>query len=229
MPLKALTLAVSLLAVHDASLAQSMEKNGLPCVQEICLGDGIAELVKLDWAPAQTPYKVNNKVQATAEHKLSDDDLRMLKAVFPNAGPSAPYLYEKQFDAAGLKALASVSAACDVNELFGTFGAGGASPTRVGISLAPSPTYPNKQAWMVTSILREFPSATDNDVKASLTKQLKFRYTRFGAGSRELPVAKPGEGRFFLGGSADFGFGLAMVRAPDEAARLKVNPMCAAR
>ncbi|MFL6657856.1 MAG: hypothetical protein ACJ8GW_07295 [Massilia sp.] len=224
-----LSLSVSLLALPAAGFAQVMEKNGLPCVQEVCIGDGLAELSKLDWSPAQTTFKINNKLQATGERKLSEDDLRSVKAVFPNFGDAAPYLYEKQFDATALKALPHVTAACDSNEIFGMFGMGTGAPTKVGISLTPSASDPSKQAWTVTSIVREFPSANSNDERASITLQLRRRYGKFGAGSRELPAAKPGEGRFFLGGMLNFGFGLSMVRANDEANRLKANPVCSAK
>jgi hypothetical protein len=229
MQLKAIALALPLLAMQPASFAQSMEKNGLPCVQEVCLGDGLAELAKVDWAPAQTTFKINNKVQLTGARKLSDDDLRLLKANFPVANDAAPYLHEKQFDSAGLKSLSQVTAACDANELFGMYGTGTEAPTKVGISLTPSPTSPGTQVWTVTSIVRDFPSAVSNDEKASITALLKRRYGKFGAGSLELPTAKPGEGRFFLGGSSHFGFGLSMVRPLDETTRLKSHPMCSPR
>lgn len=227
MQFRALALALPLLALQPACFAQSMEKNGLPCVPEICLGDGLPELSKIQWAPAQTSFKINNKVQNTSERKLSDDDLKTLKAIFPSAGEAAPFLYEKQFDSSALAGLSRVTAACDVNELFGSFGSSEA-PTKVGISLSPNLTDSSRQAWTVTSIIREFPTAVTIEQKADLTLLLKRRYARFGAGSRELPPAKPGEGRFFLGGMAHFGFGLSLIRAPDEEARMKAHPLCSA-
>jgi len=227
MQFKALALALPLLAMQPACFAQSMEKNGLPCTPEICLGDGLPELSKIQWTPAQTAFKINNKVQNTAERKLSDDDLKTLKALYPSAGEAAPFLYEKQFDASALAGLSRVTAACDVNELFGSFGSSEA-PTRVGISLMPNLTDSSRQVWTVTSIIREFPTAVTIEQKADLTLLLKRRYAKFGAGSRELPPAKPGEGRFFLGGMANFGFGLSLVRTPDEETRMKVHPLCAA-
>lgn len=226
MPFKTLVLALPLLALIPAAQAQPLEKNGLPCVTEICLGDGLAELAKLKWTPAQTSFKINNKLQATSERKLSEDDKKSLKALFPDADAAAPYLYEKQFDTAALPALGRVTAACDVNELFGTFGSS-AAPTKVGISLMPALSDPNRHVWTVTSIVREFPDVSSIEQKSSVTLMLKQRYSKFGAGTRELPLTKPGDGRFFLGGMSNFGFGLSMVRAPDEDKRLKLHPLCA--
>ena len=226
MQLKAIALTLSLLALQPASFAQGLVKNNLPCVSEICLGDGLTELAKIQWTTANTSFKINNKVQATANRKLSDDDLRVLKAAYPNVGEAAPFVYEKQFDSSAIAALARLTAACDVNELFGTYGTSSA-PTKVGISLMPSLADPSRQAWTVTSIVREFPSASSIEEKADLTALLKRSYGPFGAGSRELPPAKPGEGRFFLGGMANFGFGLSLVRATDEGERMKTNALCA--
>lgn len=227
MQLKAIVLALPLLAFGPACLAQNLEKNGLPCVPEICIGDSLPELSKIQWLPAQTAFKINNKVQSTIDRKLSEDDMKLLKAVFPSAAEAAPFLYEKQFDALALPGLGRITAACDVNELFGSFGST-AAPTKVGISLMPSLADPGKQAWTVTSIVREFPDAATIEQKASLTAMLKRRYSKFGAGSGELPPATPGEGRFFLGGMGNFGFGISLVRAPDEGNRMKGHPSCAA-
>ena len=227
MQLKAIALVLPLLVVQPASFAQGLEKNGLPCVTEICLGDGLAELAKIQWTPAHTSFKINNKVQATSERKLSEDDLRLLKANYPDLGDAAPFVYEKQFDSSALPTLSKVSAACEVNELFGTFG-NSSAPTKVGISLMPVAAGPTRHAWTVTSIVREFPSASTIEQKANLTLLLKRSYGKFGAGSRELPPAKPGEGRFFLGGMANFGFGLSLVRATDEGERMKAHALCTA-
>jgi hypothetical protein len=208
-------------------MGQSLEKNGLPCVAELCIGDGLAELSKIQWTPAQSSYKVNNKVQLTADKKLSDDDMRMLKSTFPAAGDAAPFLHDKIFDTASLPALSRVAAACQTNELTGTFGNGSDTPTRVGISLMPSLSDPSKQAWTVTTIVREFPSARSNEERAAITKLLSTRYGKFGAGTRTVED-KPGAGRFFPSGMTKFGFGLSLNRGTDEAARIMQHPSCGA-
>lgn len=227
MTFKVFALALPLLAMQPGASAQELEKRGLPCVAELCLGDGIAELSKIQWAPAQNAFKINNKAEATGGMKLSDDKLRHLKSTYPAAGDAAPYLHSNQFDAAALPALARVTAACQSNELIGTYGAGGSTPTRVGISLTPSATDPSKQVWTVTTIVRDFPSAVSNGERGEISKQLTARYAKFGAGNADTPIAKAGEGRFFPSGMTRFGFGLSLGRGADEGARLAQHPACA--
>lgn len=228
MLIKILAVALPLLAVQSTCVAQDLEKKGLPCVAELCLGDGLSELSKIQWTPAQNAYRINNKVQLTSARKLSDDDMRALRGTWPNAGEAAPYLYDKQFDGNALQALARVSAACDSNEIFGTFGGTSDTPTRVGISLTPNLYEPGKQEWTVTTIVRDFPSAVSNDDRSVITKLLNARYGKYGAGRTDVPQAKLGEGRYFPGGMTRFGFGLSLYRGNDEANRLKANPVCSA-
>lgn len=225
MSFKVIAVALTLCGAHATGMGQNLEKNGLPCVAELCIGDGLAELAKIQWAPAQSAYKVNNKIQLTAEKKLSDDDMRMVKSTFPMAGDAAPFMHDRIFDATALPVLSRVTAACHANELTGTYGAGTDTPTRVGISLTPSVADASKQIWTVTTITREFPSATTNEARAAISKLLTSRYGQFGAGSRAVED-KPGAGRFFPSGMAKFGFGLALNRGADEAARLMRHPSC---
>lgn len=227
MPLKVIALALPLFAMQSTCLAQGVDKKDLPCVGELCLGDGIAELSKIQWAPAQGAFKIDSKVQLSSARKLSEDDLRTVNATFPNAGEAAPYLYDKKFDASALPSLTRLAAACETNELFGTYGATTETPTRVGISLTPILAEPGKQAWAVTTIVREFPSAMTNVQKSEITSQLNQRYAKYGAGNPNIQPAKAGEARFFPSGMTRFGFGLSLVRATDEAARLKQHPVCA--
>lgn len=225
MSFKIIAVALTLVSAHAGSMGQPLEKNGLPCVAELCIGDGITELSKIQWAPAHASYKVNNKVQLTSEKKLTDDDLRVLKSTYPVAGEAAPFLHERIFDASALPVLARVVAACQTNELTGLYGSNGDTPTRVGISLTPAANDPSRQAWTVTTITREFPSAVSNEDRAAITKLLTARYGKFGAGMRTVPD-RPGEGRFFPSGMAKFGFGLSLSRGADESTRMMMHPSC---
>lgn len=229
MTFKALALALPLLALHTGVLAKDkLEKNGLPCVAELCLGDTLADLSKIQWTPAQGSYKINNKAEPTASMRMSEDKMRDIKDMYPFAGEAAPYLHANQFDSGALAALAKVTSACQPNELIGTYGGKGSAPTRVGISLTPVPSDPNRQVWTVTTIVREFPSAVTNEERAEITKQLTRRYNKFGAGNPDTPTAKAGEGRFFPSGMTRFGFGLSLARAADEAERMRMHPSCSA-
>ncbi len=106
MSFKVIAVALTLIGTHASGMGQTLEKNGLPCVAELCIGDGITELSKIQWTPSHTSYKVNNKVQLTSEKKLTDDDLRVLKSTYPVAGEAAPFLHERIFDASALPVLA---------------------------------------------------------------------------------------------------------------------------
>ncbi|MEJ7805034.1 MAG: hypothetical protein WKG03_03815 [Telluria sp.] len=225
MSFKVIAVALTLIGAHAGSMGQTLEKNGLPCVAELCIGDGIAELSKIQWVPAHSSYKVNNKTQLISDKKLSDDDLRVLKSTYPMAGDAAPFLHERTFDASALPMLARVATACQSNELTGTYGANGDTPTRVGISLTPSLADPARQAWTVTTITREFPSAVTNEDRAAISKLLTRSYGKFGAGTRTVPD-RPGEGRFFPSGMAKFGFGLSLFRGTDESTKLMTHPAC---
>ena len=56
MKFKLVILALSLMATQSICSAQQVEKNGLPCVAELCLGDGLAELSKVHWDRAHNGY-----------------------------------------------------------------------------------------------------------------------------------------------------------------------------
>lgn len=227
MSLKALALALPLVVMSCGAAAQELEKNGLPCVPELCIGDSLQDLAKISWQPAQQRYKLNNKPVLTAERKLSEVESNVLQAAYPNVGAAAPYFFERQFDATAVPLLAQVAAACEVNELFGHFGGATGAPTRVGLSLAPSKSDPARQVWTVTTIVREFPSAKSNEERSEITAALAKRYWKFGGGNR-IVETKPFEGRFMATGSSHFGFGLAMMRPTDELIRLKQHPSCTA-
>ncbi|MFM8900187.1 MAG: hypothetical protein ACKOF9_09615, partial [Burkholderiales bacterium] len=94
MSLKAIILALPLFTAPHICLAQELEKNGLPCVAEICLGDGIAELSKVQWDRAKNPFSSPQKQLYTATRKVSEGEMKLVQSRFRgDLGQAAPFLY----------------------------------------------------------------------------------------------------------------------------------------
>lgn len=227
MSLKAVVLALPLFAAPHICLAQDLEKNGLPCVAEICLGDGIAELSKVQWDRAKSPFSTPKNPGYTATRKISEGEMKMVQSRFRgDLAQAAPFLYDNMFDSGALSSISRVTAACERNELIGTYTTQSGNPTRVGIALTPSQADTSKQQWTVISIVRTFPAAVSNEQKAQIEAQLTERYHAFGAKNMNIKNAKPGEGRFFSNYGSPFGFHLSLFRGIEEGNRMKLHPAC---
>ena len=208
-----------------AAQAQELQKNGLPCVAEICLGDGIDALGKVQWDRAKNPFSTPAKPLYTATRKLREGEMKMLQAQFRgDLSAAGPFLSDKMFDALALPALARVSAACAPHELIGTYTTSAGNPTRVGIALIPDQTDTSKQQWTVISITRSLPAAVTEQQKNDARAQLAERYQAFDL--RKTKNAKPGEGRMSINNSGNFGFFLLLFRGIEEADRMKQHPQC---
>lgn len=222
----ALPLVAWLPAAH-ADDAAKLVKNGVPCVAELCLGDGLAELAKIQWDRAKNPFSKAQTVPYSATRKLSAGETRRVSEIYRgDTAPAGAYLYDKMFDSESLGALARVKVACEQNELIGTYTTKGGNPTRVGIILTPDLADAGKQQWTVVSINRTFPAAVTNEQRAEVEQQLVERYHAFGAKNPNIRNAKAGEGRFFFTGSP-FGFHLTLSRGYSaEVNRMKQHPEC---
>lgn len=217
--------AIAILFFATAScFAQEFEKNGLPCVAELCLGDGLAELSKVHWERAKNTFSDPKKPLYTSTRKLSDGEIKLVKSVFRgDVGSVAPFLKDNLFDSGALAALSRITAACSRHELIGTYTTQSGNPTRVGISLIPNQTDTTKHQWTVISITRSFPTAVSNEQKAEVESQLAERYAAFDI--RKTRNAKPGEGRFDWN-FGSFGFNLLLWRGIEEGNRMKLHPAC---
>jgi hypothetical protein len=221
-----LALCATLLAGLPCA-AQDYEKNGQPCLAEVCIGDSLADLAKTKWDAAKVGGYVNNNYQAVAVSKITTNDLERLKPFYPQpAASAAPYLHYKLFDNAALATLSGVTAACADHVLTGTFTSASGNPTMVMISLMSDAADPSRQTWRVRNVIRKFPGAVSKEQVAEVRAQLKERYARYIVGNPKVGGGKPGEGRVTLGGYSDVQFGMYMRRGPEEANRLKLHPAC---
>lgn len=230
MSAKLIALSVSLLFLMPAQATEtgSLEKKGLPCVEEICLGDSIPELSKIKWLPAENPVKMTNKPLLTSARQLNDGDMMMLRATFPDPSQAGPYFHNRQFDQGALPGLQRTRAACETNELFGTYVSPNGTTTKVGVSLLPAADT-SHHAWTVTTISREFPGNPTNQERSLVNEELKKRYYKFGASNPSAGRSKPGDGLFFANGMNRAGFALSVVRSEDEGRRMKMHPACSAK
>jgi hypothetical protein len=182
---KAVILALPLFLAPHICLAQQFVKNGLPCVAEICLGDGLAELSKVQW----------DRVKIG---KASEAYVKLLRAQFRgDLVQAATFLGHSQFDSTALSPLSRVTADCGrlARNLTGTYTTQSGNPTHVDIALIPrSKTDPSKHQWTVVSISRRYPAAVSNEQRKQIEAQLAERYGAFDFLKRKNP--KHGEGRY---------------------------------
>lgn len=196
-----LVLAVSLGPTFGAELS----KNGHPCVQELCVGDGLSELKTIQW----------EKIKSTQPSRGNSQD--KVKSTYRGALNAAmPYLLSSRFDSDALPVLAGVIADCGYREpLYGYFLSSAGNKTEVVISLNVTPQDANKQEWIVQSIRRDYPDGLSPQQKNEAEKQLTERYKEFSSPSYKRTNVE--KGNF----SADpHGYSLFSQRKDDRSVRM---------
>lgn len=166
--------------------------DGMPCVEEVCVGDATPSLTEIPWQPALNPA---NDVPLS-DSRVSDTELERLDGLL--SGPDdavralAPYWLMHRFDGVALAALAGIHAVCaplHVGErLSGTYLSRGGLRTVVDIEPVPDP---HGAHFVVVSIAQYAdPAASGADLKR-LGADIKARY----AGLPRFPsVDRPGGG-----------------------------------
>ncbi len=158
--------------------AENYEKNGYPCMSDVCLGDDLVALQKVKWEPAKIRDEGRRALKKVKKkYRGSDEDL--LKA--------APYLSGK-FDNEGLKFLQNVKASCQIDAVGGKFITENGNKTNVVIMLMGPPS---KQKWKVTMIKREFEGAVTDAQKKEIITTLVKRYEKFTPAAISKSKIKP--------------------------------------
>lgn len=198
------------------SYAQPIQKNGLPCVKEICLGDGLPELNKIKWIRAQSSrgfmwgYPMNKLDGLFADAPVAKDDLQwkwtfpFLKGNEQDVRKAVPYIFTMRFDGTGLPLIGKIEAICQGSpRLIGRYESESGHPTVVGITMLPS-TDGLTQSWVVTSINRFFPGNITQEQSQELRASIYATYADFRSGRQGAFVGEyiPRDGPYemILGG-----------------------------
>ena len=217
-----------ILLAPASGFAQGFEKNGLPCIPELCIGDGPSELGKIKWDRARSDFSITGKPDYVGSRPLPTSEVTLVKNAYRgNLSQAAPYLSYQAFDGTALALLTNVTAACATQELRGTFSSQNGNPTTVKISLLSDQKDVAVQRWVVTSISRDFPAARSDAQKADIRRQLDERYSRFNVSrgiQRGVGASYSMHDDPMLRGP--YGFSLSLKIPIDELERHRQHPAC---
>lgn len=225
---RSLLIAATVVGAPVFAGAPTFEKNGLPCLQEICIGDGIEELRTVHWDRATTTSLVSPRPNYASDRKVSIGEMALLEKTFKgDIAKAAPYLQGKLFDAKAIEVVANVTVACFPSRLLGSFTSKGGNPTLVEIALRAVEGKTSEQRWTVIRINRKLPAAVSKEQQAEAAEELLSRYAAFSA-ERGGPKPKLADFGTDVGSFAKpvFGFYLRAQHQYDEGNRLKLHPMC---
>lgn len=151
-----------------------MATSDLPCVKEVCIGDGLDGLRDIEWYPvnysAERLQRMRKSERARRARTYRDDGFS------DNGAPS--YLVLREFDGDVLDDMARVKVACEMNELVGAYISSGGNKTSVTVSLMPS-RGGESMTWRVTGISRTFEGVDDRSQLVRIEKELNARYGKF--------------------------------------------------
>jgi hypothetical protein len=238
-----LMLSTSLLYAQPKNTSE-FSKNNLPCIAEICVGDGLTELEKIKWekVTAQSPF---SRKKYLIEEKVSPDEIKKLQKNWKEINPqNAQYLpnpFLGHFDNDNIKDLSKLTATCSSSSLTGHFVSASGNPTFIKIRLKSWDKDFTKQQWSVISILRTYPKAKSDKQKDEIEKELNERYkvtstiyAKAFDSSKSFNVNETtaGVGFYEFGTYGDLhngfsvGITLSRIVESNDAERLKMHPFC---
>jgi hypothetical protein len=220
----ALAAAALLAAAHGGAPAQPVEKNGLPCVAEVCLGDGLEALAGIDWQPALSSRSSGAKPLRVRDRVLETADRTSLARLYRGVPAAAEiWLAERSFDNEGLRTLAGVKAACAEHWVEGHFVSAGGNPTTVMLKRLPDAA--GGQRWTVVTIRRHIAGAVTTAQQHDAEVALKERYAGFDLLRRPRPEGSQ-RAVFQMSTTNRWGFMLSLAGDPRLSEQLRSQPAC---
>ena len=158
--------------------SKAFSETGLPCVPEVCLGDGMRRLSAVRWNKAKGGSLFDPTVSYATDLNVSEAQVKAIGRVFKgNTSAAVPYLIARTFDGDALAPLSAVTVGCAADKLYGQYTTTDGDPTTVGIALLPKGS--EFQEWVVVEITREIPAALSLEEMNAVRQELRSRYARW--------------------------------------------------
>lgn len=213
-------LLVSILGAQSVVAAEAVFKNGQPCMDGLCIGDGLAEVARIKWDPAivQVPFEPKEPI---ASLKVKDKRKAEIERIYRgDLGKAMPFLAGSAFDLSAVPALKGLAVCEHRGGIVGTFTGQDGNPTQVGLKLLPDPNDSKVQRWTVTNFERHFVNAKTEQQQDAVRAQMDKLYA-----AAVATDVKPRQGMYHMSGDRVY---LTMKVEREAYAALKTHPLCAA-
>lgn len=219
-----------LLGLAGGALAQhAFIKDGLPCLDGICVGDDAANLGQVSWQKALSPATGIALSRSRASQRYLDRLRKTLRGDEQAIRTLAPYWYWHLLDGDGIRALAGIDAVCEPIGVAGRLKAAvadGPAGSRTVVSFEPvAPRAGAAPHFVVASIVRYLPS----DDSARLRVMADETARRYGGLPQYASATLPGVAWVPRSARGPHLKLLAPFGDPLERdARLRADPLCRA-
>jgi len=210
---------LSILGIPALAGAADAFKNGQPCMDGLCIGDGLAEVAKIKWDQAVVHVPFEPKVPI-ATLKVTDKRRAQIEKIYRgDLGKAMPFLAGSSFDQTAVPALRGLAACEHRGGIAGNFTGKDGNPIEVGLTLLPEPNDPRVQRWMVTNFERHHVNARTEQQQDALRAKMDVLYE-----AAIRTDVKTGQGMYHMSGDRVY---LTMKVGREGYAALKQHPLCA--
>ncbi|MCB2066704.1 MAG: hypothetical protein KDE15_08710 [Erythrobacter sp.] len=220
--MKAISAAAASLLVSSlfAAPAQAQyQRGGRACLEELCLGDGLAELSAITWDTARGYGDGPAGTRSVSPQETGRMERRYRGDITGLVG----YFADSKFDNGALARMGNVIAACEHQYQTGTYTTASGNLTTVTVAMQSDPNTPADQRWTVTGITRALPTGMTPAQATEARATLEARYGDFTIRGRQ----RSGFGDLFT-----INQGAYTLRAPtmqNESYVLSQHPACSGR
>ncbi len=160
------------------AFSESLLAADMPCVKEICIGDGLDKLRGIKFQPVNP-----SRVERVSKRKQADR--AEMYGGFQGTQPPA-FLMLAEFDENSLDEIAKIKVACHpYNQLEGAYVSESGHKTNIQIALWPNKT--GEMKWLVKGISRAYKGLESRGESDQLIQDLREKYAKWDMGKVGQP------------------------------------------
>jgi hypothetical protein len=157
--------------------------NGMPCIEEVCIGDDLKNLGHINWNSADPSIK---RASSKVPRNLAIGNAADIQAF-------APYWNSQNLDTKSIKILSRIKGFCIpplINLFYADYTNKSGKPVMLVISISTSPDG-KTQRWIVRDIFKTiYIGATTDMQRQDLEAQIKAKYPSFAASPTSAPSVR---------------------------------------
>ncbi|PRC91948.1 hypothetical protein [Solimicrobium silvestre] len=168
-------------------------KGNKPCLGGICIGDDVASLSKITWAPMPSNFKNYHPSDVEVQNMMHGQKFVAGANSADILRGAMPYMAFSIFDSDAVPKLTELHGFCEnMAGFLGSYKSDSGFDTYVVVNVLPD-AYPSPRKLQVTSIRRNYPTIYTEDQVKELASQFKKRYASIPGEAYRATHTKPSE------------------------------------